>query len=169
MKTDLYMKTTLTVIAIALLLIVVRMYENPTPVMAQRPPAQAVQHVIVDNQTVQHVIVDSIMPGLPLPVSLDTSSPFGKLHVIVDDIDARLSLQGIPVSVKPTPTITKSTGWQYYVDGCGPTTMRNAGLQGWELVQTIWAMKPGDIVYGSQGEREREVDRLTVCFWKKPL
>jgi len=121
---------------------------------------RTVQHVIVDNlsETAQHVVIDgystALAQGLPvfiqgaLPVPV-TMSPdlLGRnvMHVVIDDVDTRLSLLGLPVSLKvgsATSAIASAplTRWRYDVDARGCNTaadLNQRAAQGWELFQAV--------------------------------
>lgn len=142
MKTDLYTKTVLTVIAGALLLLVGRSFQNPAPVFAQRA---APQHVIIDGD--QHVIIDGIATPMlnSLPVQLrervhvtidDLNPTMSSLPVHLKGIDPGVSLSSLSVAPFGQQTVNRpsETPWEYAVNDCDiPTLNRQAGI-GWELV-----------------------------------
>jgi len=171
MTIDLYTKIVLTVIATSLVVLVVRPFQSPTSVAAQQT------HL-------EHVIIDDLGPhfsGSGLPVSPGTLGR--QQHVIIDGVDHDLApfhdplhpMHAIPVSVESPAMasllpLPKPVLWQYVIDGCSMPTLNKRGLDGWELVQPIWETWTMAKKSPPSGPAfTAEFDKLTSCYFKKPL
>lgn len=176
-------------------MLVARSFQNPASAFAQGPRAQGPQHVIVDG--VQNVMIDGISPGMrTLPVTIEdvsstsgslpvmTANPLGRLnadplgrnalHVVIDDLDSRLSLSGgLPVSIRNAASkdAASPTRWEYKTESCAPYYLGEAGALGWELVMQVYD-PPRLTQYLTQTltpQDKNGLDRLCMAFLKRPL
>jgi hypothetical protein len=186
------------VIAGALLLLVVRSFQNPAPAFAQTKSGQStqavqrvIQHVIVDNMSSdipQHVIVDEVGVDIlrnGVPVSLKGNDDvIGRsqalpMHVIVDDIATRLTLSGLPVSLN-------GFGPQVSLSGLPVSLKSGANFNGlavrWRYevsscgINEINRMAQGGwelswLLYSSVDQQRNPTDALKACtaFFRQPM
>ena len=168
MNADTYTKSVLTVIAAALLLLVVRSFQNPPGVLAEQAAQQT---------RVQHVILDDVGTRFSNAVPVVVSS-LAAQHVIVDDVSPILTLKGIPVSQAQSVQSMRQSGWEYSVTDCSGPTLVDRGLAGWELVAPVYSASHA-ISYNTktgQGyisglvyeEKNNETTKqFAACYFKK--
>jgi len=200
MKPDTYTRVLLTIIAGCMLIMVVRTFENPDLAFAQTAQKAAAkpgaQHVIIDG------ISGSSLGGLP--VSIESVSPLlslrsgglpvfftddlgrkAALHVIIDELDTRLSLTGMPVSLRGAPTVSSpqhvivdsgpppnpSVRWELDQSDCLPASYRKMAAEGWELVAVLF-LGPGapGPSYNWTGQQILTVaEKSCATYFKRPV
>ena len=96
MKIDAYTKVILTLIAISLMVLVVRSFQNPPSVLAQQPGPQ---HVIIDGLSAIGGFVSIGFDGLPVHETGIKIQSFPGEPVVIKGVDLTTPGQPIPVYI----------------------------------------------------------------------